>query len=106
VIEIPTIQGVVDGCTLSLTVGGVKAYNLDNMYSRKGLDEHFKIFIGFKNRVCTNLCVSSDGFIGTLTVKDVASLGIAIRSLLESFNYNILIHGLRQLAEYSITEQQ
>jgi hypothetical protein len=106
VIEIPTISSVVDGCSLSLTVGGVKAFNLDNMYNKKGADEHFKIFIGFKNSVCTNLCVSTDGFMGTLTVKDIASLGIAIRSLLEGFNHNLLLHTLGTLSEYSITEQQ
>ena len=57
IIEVPSITDDIDGNTLSLTVGGVKAYNLDNLYSKKGTDEHFKIFVGFKNRVCTNLSV-------------------------------------------------
>ena len=57
VIEVPSIYTDMDGSTLFLTIGGVKALNLDNLYSRKGADEHFKIFIGFKNSVCTNLCV-------------------------------------------------
>ena len=55
IIEVPSISRVVDGCNLSLTIGGVKSYNQDNLYSRKGTsDEHFKIFIGFKNSVCTD----------------------------------------------------
>jgi hypothetical protein len=57
VIEIPSIYDEIDGNALSLCVGGVKAYNLDNLYNKKGADEHFKIFIGFQNKVCTNLCV-------------------------------------------------
>lgn len=106
VIEIPTISTVVDGCPLSLTVGGVKAFNLDNLYNKQGADQHFKLFIGYKNSVCTNLKVSSDGLLSNIAVKDIASLGIAIRSLLEGFNHNLLSHSLQRLTEYSITEQQ
>ena len=47
IIEIPSIQETIAGNTLSLTIGGVKSYNLDNLYNRKGADEHFKVF-----RVC------------------------------------------------------
>ena len=35
VIEIPSIQDTIDGNQLSLTVGGVKSYNQDNLYSKK-----------------------------------------------------------------------
>ena len=41
--------------------GGVRAYNDTNLYSKKGA-ERFKVFIGFICKVCTNLCVSTDGF--------------------------------------------
>jgi len=74
VIEIPTIQEEVGGNTLSLTIGGVKAYNLDGLHNRKGVDEHFKVFIGFQNKVCTNLCVWSDGYVADLRVKTVKQL--------------------------------
>src|ERR1700689_957213 len=74
VIEIPSIQAVIDGTKLSLTIGGVKSYNSDNLYSKKGSDEHFKIFIGFKNQVCTNLCVWSDGSVGNLIVRNIGKL--------------------------------
>ena len=53
--EISSITDTIDGQQLSLTVGGVKAYNLDNLSNMKGADEHFKVFIGFKVAVCTNL---------------------------------------------------
>jgi hypothetical protein len=46
IIEIPSISRVIDGNQVSLTIGGVKAYNQDNLYNRKGADEHFKIFVG------------------------------------------------------------
>lgn len=54
--EIPSIQDNVGENLLSLTVGGVKSYSQNNLYNRKGTDQHFKIFVGFQNKVCTN-CV-------------------------------------------------
>ena len=107
IIEIPSISRVVDGCNLSLTIGGVKSYNQDNLYSRKGSsDENFKIFIGFKNSVCTNLCVSSDGFISNLRVSDINQLKINIRGLLQNFNHHYFYNSLENLSQYSITEEQ
>ena len=58
--EIPTIHEDIEGNRLNLTIGGVRAYNHENLYSKKGA-EKFKVFIGFKNLVCCNMCVSTDG---------------------------------------------
>ena len=49
--EIPTIFETIDGSRLNLTIGGVRAYNHENLYSKKSM-EKFKVFIGFKNLVC------------------------------------------------------
>lgn len=57
--EIPTIYETVEGNKLTLSVGGVRAYNQMNLYSKKTV-EKFKVFVGFKNMVCCNLCVSTD----------------------------------------------
>lgn len=85
VIELPNITETVNGNQLSLTIGGVKSYNLDNLYNRKGADEHFKVFIGFENRVCTNLCVWSDGYVQDLKVKSRVDLCNAVFELLAKF---------------------
>lgn len=106
VIEIPSITDEVDGNTLSLTVGGVKAYNLDNLYNKKGADEHFKVFIGFQNKVCTNLCVWTDGYMADLKVQSIQQLKASIRTLIESYNQSFHLFHLKQLADYSITEAQ
>lgn len=106
IIEIPTIQDEIDGSTLSLTIGGVKAYNLDNLYSKKGADEHFKAFIGFKNSVCTNLCVWTDGYMSDLKVRSLGQLKGCIRSLVENYNASFHMHSLRKLTEHSLTEHQ
>ena len=88
VIEVPSIQTVIDGNILSLAIGGVKAYNTDNLYSRSVSDQHFKIFIGFQNKVCTNMCVWSDGYMDDVKVKTTGHLKSAIRTLLEGYNKN------------------
>lgn len=106
VIEIPSITDSIDGNQLSLTIGGVKAYNLDNLYSRSMCDQHFKFFIGFQNKVCTNLCVWTDGYMGDLKVKNLNQLKASMRSLVEGYNQNFHLHQMRKLADYSITEQQ
>src|SRR5210317_1836251 len=72
-IEIATIRDSVAGNDLNLTVGGVRAYNLENLHSSKR-EEHFRIFIGFKNSVCCNLCISTDGFKNDIKVRTVAEL--------------------------------
>ena len=106
VIEIPSINTIIDGNSLSLTIGGVKAYNQDNLYSRSQCDQHFKIFIGFQNKVCTNLCVWTDGYYNDVKVKSIGQLKSAIRTLLEGYNQGFHLHHLNKLTEYSITEQQ
>src|SRR3954447_25902257 len=86
VIEIPSIQDVIGGNQLSLVIGGVKAYSLVNLYNKKGADEHFKIFAGFQNSVCTNLCVWSDGFMNDLKVQSGGQLRACIQTLLQNYN--------------------
>lgn len=106
IIEIPSIQGEVGGNPLSLTVGGVKSYNLDNLYSKKGSDEHFKVFIGFKNTVCTNMCVWSDGFIGDLKVSSLGQLKACILNLVERYNAGFQLYQMEQLTKYVLSENQ
>lgn len=106
VIEVPSVYDEIDGNTLSLTIGGVKAYNLDNLYNKKGADEHFKVFIGFKNTVCTNLCVWSDGYLSDLKVKSTGQLKACIRTLIEGYNAHYQLQQMEQLTKYSLTEQQ
>ena len=106
VIELPSIYTDIGGNRLNLSIGGIKAYNLDNLYSRAGSVQHFKIFIGFKNTVCTNLCVSTDGYMADLKVKTPEMLRSAVRILLQDFNSVELSEELQDLNRYELTEQQ
>ena len=106
IFEIPTIYDIIDGNRVCLTVGGVKAYNLDNMYNRKGADEHFKIFIGFQNKVCLNMCVWSDGAVLDLKVTTIGQLKGCLRSLIHNYDQQYHLLNLKNLCDYSITEHQ
>lgn len=106
VIEVPSVQANIGGNMLSLTIGGVKAYNQDNLYSRIQSEQHFKIFIGFQNRVCTNLCVWSDGLLADVKVHGLSELHVHMKLLFESFSPGYQLHHLDALTNYSITEQQ
>lgn len=106
VIEIPTIQDTVEGNTLSLTIGGVKAYNLDNLYNKKGTDEHFKIFIGFQNKVCCNLCVWSDGYVSDLKVKNYSDLMKGIYDMIFCYKAEQHLRSLKKFLNYSLTEHE
>ena len=83
--EIPSIHEDINGNRLNLTIGGVRAYNHENLYSKKGM-EKFKIFIGFKNMVCCNMCVFTDGFKSELKVMDVHGLLDAAMRLFQEYN--------------------
>jgi len=104
-IDIPSITNNISGNKISLTIGGVRAYNHENLYSKKS-EERFKVFIGFKNWVCTNLCISTDGIITDMRVRSVEELGKGIIALLRKFNIEQELVSLANLKNYSITENQ
>lgn len=101
--EVPTIYETVEGNKLTLSIGGVRAYNQMNLYSKKTV-ERFKVFVGFKNMVCCNLCVYTDGYLGNL---EVSSTNDLFRSVLEMFNrYDPAkhIHLMQTLGNSYLTE--
>jgi len=106
IIELPGITDVINGNRLCLTVGGIKNYSSDSLYNKKGVDEHFKVFIGLQVKCCLNLCVWSDGFIGDLKVKTKSQLSNAIYSLFASYDAVSHLGAIKRFENYSLTEQQ
>ncbi len=104
-IEVPSITSDIEGNRLNLTIGGVKAYNLDSMMSMNS-DQHFKVFVGFRNTVCCNMCVSTDGFLGALKVRSLETLHSGIVSLLSEFNAVQMVEELKVFQQLIVTEQQ
>jgi hypothetical protein len=105
-IEVASISNGVAGNELTLTIGGVKAYNQDNLHGRTSSEQHFKLFAGFKNKVCTNMCVWSDGFVDNLKVRTVGQLQHGIWELVENFNPILGMVQLSELPDYRLTEKQ
>ena len=103
--EIPSITTDLAGNNLNLTIGGVRAYNLENLHSRKS-EERFKLFIGFQNRVCTNLCISTDGFKADVRVRSIAELAKAAFNLLGEFNVFKGLEKFNSLPDTFINESQ
>lgn len=103
--EIPTIHEDIAGNRLNLTVGGVRAYNQENLYSRKTF-EKFKLFIGFKNMVCCNMCISTDGYKSEVRAMSIGELYRAAIGLFQSYSMDNHIQQMRRLQKYSISEVQ
>jgi len=103
--EIPNISSVVNGNRLSLCVGGVRAYNTENLFGKKS-EEKLKVFIGYKNHVCINLCISTDGFASDLKVMSVNELFSRVFQFITRFDGEYQLGMLQRLSEYSLTEQQ
>ena len=103
--EIPTIHEDIAGNRLNLTIGWVRSYNHENLYSKKGM-EKFKLFIGFKNLVCCNMCVSTDGFKSELKVMDVHSLFNAAIQLFQDYNVAKHLHYMGAFKDSYMTEHQ
>ncbi|MCD6398288.1 MAG: DUF3871 family protein [Spirochaetaceae bacterium] len=105
IIDIPTIYDEVAGNKLTLSIGGVRAYNHDNLRSRK-TEEKFKIFIGFKNMVCINLCISTDGLQEEIRVRTIDELKEKAFQMVAGFNAHEEIKKFKALPGRSITEKQ
>lgn len=105
VIELPQYTRTINGCELRLTIGGVRAYNQKNLYSKKS-PEKFKVFIGFQNKVCTNLCISTDGFSNDIRLNSLDQLDHEIEGLLSSYNMDNQVVQLEKLQDLSLQESQ
>ncbi len=105
VIDIPSIRQNVNGNVLSLSIGGVRSYSEQNLYSKKSL-EKFKVFIGFKNSVCTNLCISTDGFSNQIRIASIEELESKMSQLFSSYNKQEHLSMMEQMSLYQLSEKQ
>ena len=106
-IEVPSIAEMVGGNLLSLTIGAVKSYSEDNLYGKRPSGEQqFHLFIGFRNKVCCNMCVATDGVKLDLRVKDLAQLEQQVFSLLSQYNALAHIDAMRKLTGVEINQSE
>ena len=103
--EVPSLSENVNNNKLSLSIGGVRALNQENLYSKRSL-EKFKVFIGFKNQVCTNLCISTDGLNTDIRVSSVAELKDKINELIQQFDKDRFLGNMERMSKFSLDELQ
>jgi hypothetical protein len=105
IIRIPSITENINGNQVALTFGGVRAYNQENLYNRKTY-EKFKVFLGFQNMVCCNLCISTDGFKDEMRVGNYQELQTKILELIQGYNAQKHLQEMKQLSQQNLTEKQ
>lgn len=105
ILQIPSITQSMNGNELLLTIGGVRSYNLENLYSKKSY-EKFKFFIGFQNTVCCNLCISTDGLQDEIKVLNSKDLVDKMVDIMNNYNYKSHFNVMRELTQSKLTERQ
>lgn len=101
---VPGTTHVIDEKELKLVIGGIKAYNKDNL--NKFSQQHFQFFIGFQVKVCSNLCVWSDGVGLGIKTDSLDVLGNTIRQILLEYDPEEQLRLLKQYANVRVDEQQ
>jgi hypothetical protein len=105
VIEVPEISEVINGNKLNLTIGGVRSYNQENLFSKKSM-EKFKVFVGFQNTVCTNLCIATDGLKEDLRISSILELKAKVYELINNYKKKEHLINMERMFRYSLTEIQ
>lgn len=103
---IPSMTKVINGQELKLTIGGVKAYNKDNLNKNRNALQHFSFFMGFQVKVCSNLCVWSDGIHTSIRVNSLEALSDTLKNMMYEYNPLPNIQFMKKLCHYSFTEKQ
>ncbi|MFN3020128.1 DUF3871 family protein [Chryseobacterium sp. TY3] len=105
IFQIPSIRDTINGNELSLTLGGVRSYNLENLYNKKSM-EKFKFFIGFQNKVCMNMCISTDGFLADLKATSPQELYSKILDTISNYNAELHLMEMKELTQDYLSEHQ
>ena len=103
--EIPTIYESINGNRVNLCVTGVRAYNRENLYSKK-TSERFSVAIGFKNKVCCNLCTFTDGFQTDLRAMSYHDLFRGVMKLFQAYDADKHLRLMKSFTGSYLTEHQ
>jgi hypothetical protein len=104
IIRVPGITETINGNKLALTIGGVRAYNTENLYNKKTY-EKFKFFIGFQNMVCCNLCVATDGYQNEIRAMTPLDLEAKMIQTLAEYKAQEHLDAMKNLLNHSLSER-
>ena len=105
-LDIPSVCRTIEGEEISLSVGGVKAYNQDSIGKDSRSPQHFKLFVGFKNTVCSNLCLWSDGSVQEVRASSLNDLYNHIERLIRDFEFESALAKMSRWENLVLTERQ
>jgi hypothetical protein len=103
--HVKNITRTINGQTVHLCIGGVRAYNEDKLYNRKNL-ERLKIFASWQVKICSNLMVISDHSrtIECMTEADIMQKAFELFSSFDPHKEDFL-HLLENLQTTEISEE-
>ena len=105
--HVKNLTRTINGETVHLCIGGVRAYNEDKLYNRQSTMK-FKIFVGWQVRVCSNLMLTCDGNSGTIDCMTEADIMQRSLELFNGFNPHKedTLRLLENLSSTTISEEQ
>ena len=83
--RVKNITREINGQTVHLVIGGVRAYNEDKLYNRQSTMK-FHIFVSWRARICSNLMITCDGNSGTIECLTEADIMQKSLELFRSFD--------------------
>ena len=83
--HITTMTSAINGQQVSLTIGGTRSYSEDKLYTRQN-PQHFRLFIGYRVRVCSNMMLTTDGVSDSLLCMTEADIFQKAFELFNRFN--------------------
>ncbi len=107
VCHVVSLSRTINGNLVHLCIGGVRAYNEDKLYGRQS-PMKFKIFVGWQVRVCSNLCLTCDGFTGNLECMTTSDIKEKALELFNGFDpvKEENLRSLEALGNTFVTEEQ
>ncbi|MBD5427031.1 MAG: DUF3871 family protein [Treponema sp.] len=105
--HITTLTSSINGHEVSLTIGGTRSYHEDKLYARQN-PQHFRIFIGFRVRVCSNMMLTCDGVSENLLCMTKADIFQHAFQLFQHFNgvKEMTLSNLESLNHTRLTQEQ
>ena len=96
-IELPNISYTINGNAMNLQIVGVRSYSETNLLGNSLQKQLFRLGIGFLNRCCTNMLLSTDGVKFDIKVTNPADLYRHCIELFASYNYRQHIEDMKRL---------
>ena len=96
-IELPNISYTINGNTMNLQIVGVRSYSETNLLGNSSQKQLFRLGIGFLNRCCTNMLLSTDGVKFDIKVTNPADLYRYCIELFASYNYRQHVEDMKRL---------